>query len=274
MSCCHKTEKAMRIKKIFNKLTTASASLNNYSYGISDPGQKRKLNEDSYLIDEKLGLFIVADGMGGHKAGEVASNLALKTISSQIKNSTSLNSSEIIMQVIQDAIEEANKQIHSYNLAQGISAGQGMGTTITGFWICSVDENNNKEIHAFNVGDSRCYSFNQAELTQLSTDHSHYQLWLETGMEGKPPGHNIIYKAIGPWNKVVADQYNCTKHENELFLLCSDGLSDMLSDQEIEDILQKHSLSSLKQTTHALISAANNAGGKDNVTIILVKPSY
>ena len=262
----------MSIKKFFNKLTQTPASLNNYSYGISDPGQKRKLNEDSYLIDEKLGLFIVADGMGGHKAGEVASSLVLKSISSQIKNSASLNSSETIMQVLQDAIEQANKQIHSYNLAQGISAGQGMGTTVTGLWICSVAEHNNKEIHAFNVGDSRCYSFKQAELTQLSTDHSHYQLWLETGMEGKPPGHNIIYKAIGPWSKVVVDQYKHTLHENELFLLCSDGLHDMISDQEIEDILQKNTQASLKQTTQALISAANNAGGKDNVTIILVKP--
>ncbi len=277
----------MTLKKFFNKLTLKSDSSSSCSCGISDPGKKRKLNEDNYLIDEKLGLFIVADGMGGHKAGEVASHSALKIISSHIKtwlnehddfflklkNSSAFNSSETIMQVIQDAIEEANKQIHNDNLAQEISEGQGMGTTVTGFWMISTGVNNNKEIHAFNVGDSRCYSFNQTELTQLSTDHSHYQLWLETGMEGKPPKHNIIYKAIGPWSQLVADQYSCTVQADELFLLCSDGLHDMLSDQEIQDILQKNTQAPLEQTTQTLISAANNAGGKDNVTIILVKPN-
>ena len=276
----------MGLKSFFNKLAQSPDSLNSYSCGISDLGQKRKLNEDSYLIDEKLGLFIVADGMGGHRAGEVASNLAVKNIFSHIKtwlneqnysdldvkNNPKFINSETIRQVIQDAIEGANKKIHSNNLAQGISEGQGMGTTVTGFWISSIDENN-KEIHTFNVGDSRCYSFYQAELTQLSTDHSHYQLWLDTGMEGEAPRHNIIYKAIGPWSKAVADQYSYTIHTNELFLLCSDGLHDMLSDQEIQDILQKNSQATLKQTTQALISAANNAGGKDNVTIILVKPN-
>ncbi|WP_198265116.1 PP2C family protein-serine/threonine phosphatase [sulfur-oxidizing endosymbiont of Gigantopelta aegis] len=282
------------LKKFFDKLTYKPDPIRLYSAGISDVGQRRDHNEDNFLIDEKLGLFIVADGMGGHEEGEVASKLAIETLFNHIKKlddklqqpslqekHKSKSSSEIIHQLLQDAIEDANNQTHCYNLAKGLAEGRGMGTTVTGFLIASMSSALNhsatsltkKKLYAFNVGDSRTYCYNQGTLKQLSTDHSHYQLWVETGKDGDPPKHNIIYKAIGPWRRVVAEQHTVTIKENDIFLLCSDGLSDMLSDQEIRHCLHAQRKQSLKKMAQALVDAANNAGGKDNISVVLVKPS-
>jgi len=264
------------LKEFFDKLTFKPDPVRLYSAGISDVGQRRKLNEDNYLIDEKLGLFVVADGMGGHDAGEVASKLAIETIFNFIKawhnKQNQANHTIDISSVLQDAVEEANNQAHCYNIAQGVSEGRGMGTTVTGFWIDPMAGAKNKQLYSFNVGDSRTYRFGQGKLTQLSTDHSHYQLWIETGKDGPPPTHNIIYKAIGPWNRIVAEQHIFPIHDNDLFLLCSDGLSDMLSDKEIRTILYQNRKTTLKLMAQALIDAANLAGGKDNITVVLVRP--
>lgn len=264
------------LKEFFDKLAFKPDPVRLYSAGISDVGRRRKLNEDNYLIDEKLGLFVVADGMGGHDAGEVASKLAIETIFNHIKTwhdkQNKSGHTNDISSVLQDAVEEANNQTHCYNIAKGIPEGRGMGTTVTGFWIGSMDDSGSKKLYSFNVGDSRTYRFGEKKLTQLSTDHSHYQLWIETGKDGPPPTHNIIYKAIGPWNRIVAEQHIFSIHDNDLFLLCSDGLSDMLSDKEIRDILYKNRKNTLNSMAQALIDGANKAGGKDNVTVVLVKP--
>lgn len=147
-----------------------------------------------------------------------------------------------------------------------------MGTTISGFWAPCFDHKTNNKIYGFNLGDSRCYSFYQGKLHQLSIDHSHYQLWIETGKIDKQPKKNIIYKAMGPWGKVVVDQFTHHLRENELLLLCSDGLSDMLADNEICAILSRNQNKSIRAAAHNLIAMANNKGGKDNISIILFKP--
>ncbi len=263
------------LKQFFDKLTHKPDPVRMYSAGISDVGRRRKLNEDNFLIDEKLGLFIVADGMGGHDAGEVASKLAIETIFNHIKkmlNEQQEAGPTRFSSVLQDAIEEANNQAHCYNIAKGLTEGRGMGTTVTGFWIDAYHKKAKKQLHAFNVGDSRTYRFADNTLQQLSTDHSHYQLWLDTGREGTAPKHNIIYKAIGPWQRIVAEQQTIKLHKRELFLLCSDGLCDMLSHAEIEAILKENKSRPLNTAAQALIDAANEAGGKDNVTVVLVKP--
>lgn len=287
------------LKEFFDKITFKPDPVRIYSAGISDVGRRRKLNEDNYLIDESLGLFIVADGMGGHEAGEVASKLAIETIFNHLKKLISEQSyaapketpgakvtiSEAFCSVLQDAIEEANNQTHCYNIAQGLTEGKGMGTTVTGFWIGAADDSwssegtasaeisRKKQLYTFNVGDSRTYRFHQGKLQQLSTDHSHYQLWIETGREGPPPKHNIIYKAIGPWRRIAAEQKIYPIIDNELILLCSDGLCDMVSDREIRDILYQNRKNNLKAMAKALVAAANDAGGKDNITVVLVKPA-
>ena len=270
------------LTKFFNKLTAGPEPMHSYSAGISDAGQKRNHNEDSYLINEQLGLFMVADGMGGHDAGEVASKLTIKTISNHLKKldmtyqkmtlEDDKSTAEIISSVLQDAVEDANNQTHCHNIAKGLANGAGMGTTITGFLINTRDNSAKKKISMFNVGDSRTYSFRKGHLKQLSTDHSHYQLWLDTGKDGPAPRQHIIYKAIGPWKRIVAEQHTFSIHNNELFLLCSDGLCDMLSDEEIENILNTNSNKTLKDMSQALVDSANEAGGLDNITVVLVKP--
>lgn len=267
------------LKEFFDKLTFKPDPIRLYSVGISDVGQRRKLNEDNYLIDENLGLFIVADGMGGHDAGEVASKLAIETIFNYIKKLNDEKNSEKPLRnndfstVLQSAIEEANNQTHCYNIAQGIPEGKGMGTTVTGFWIGPGSVPGSKQIYAFNVGDSRIYRLRQGKLQRLSTDHSHYQLWVDTGKEGPAPKHNIIYKAIGPWNRVVAEQQVFPIQNKDIFLLCSDGLCDMISDQEIRRIMILRRKSPLSEMAQELIDTANAAGGKDNVTVVVVKPN-
>jgi protein phosphatase len=270
------------LTKLLEKLTYKPDTILLYSAGISDVGQKREHNEDSYLIDERLGLFVVADGMGGHEAGEVASKLAVETILNhlkklditykQVSSKGERSSTKLISSLLQDAVEDANNQTHCYNIAKGLPEGKGMGTTLSGFLISSLNSSGKKKLYSFNVGDSRTYSFIEGRLKQLTTDHSHYQLWLETGKDGPAPKHNIIYKAIGPWKRIVAEQHKFSIHNNELFLLCSDGLCDMLSDEEIQQILKINRKKTLRETSQALIDAANEAGGKDNITVVLVKP--
>jgi len=270
------------LKNFFDKLIFKPDPIRFYSAGVTDVGQRRDHNEDNYLIDEKLGLFIVADGMGGHEAGEVASKLAIETIFNHIKKLDNnynqehkeheTTTTEIINAILQDAIEDANNQTHCYNLAKGLPEGKGMGTTVTGFLFSTLDSPRRKKLYLFNVGDSRTYCFNQKKLTQLSTDHSHYQLWLDTGKDGPPPKHNIIYKAIGPWRRIAAEQHTIQIKDDDLFLLCSDGLCDMLSAKEIRQILYKYRKHTLKEMAKALVDAANKAGGKDNITVVLVRP--
>ena len=258
----------MTLNKIINQFTKNPSPQVKYAIAISDLGKKRQLNEDSILIDESLGFYIVADGMGGHKAGEIASHLAVKIMHQQIKKYENIPdlSAEKISSIIENAVTSTNQQINSQNIQQGVSEGQGMGTTITGFWAAS------QKIYAFNLGDSRCYSFYQGKLHQLSIDHSHYQLWLETGKVGKAPKKNIIYKAIGPWKKVVVDQFTHQLSKNEMILLCSDGLTDMLEDNKICAILTRNQHKNIRDCAQDLISMANMAGGKDNVSVILFKP--
>lgn len=268
-------------KNLFAKLSFKADVIHIYSAGLSNVGKKRAHNEDSFLIDERLGLFVVTDGMGGHEAGEIASELAIRTVATHLKEIASnfekyidddKTPSEIIQSLLQDAIEDANNQAHCHNIARGSREGKGMGTTLTGLFICSLHNLPKRKIYLFNVGDSRVYNLIDGHLKQLSTDHSLYQLWLDSGSQGSKPRKNVIYKAIGPWSTILADQKILDIHYNELFLLCSDGLYDMLSDAKIEDILNKNSHQTLKVMSQALVDSANDAGGKDNITVILVKP--
>ena len=254
-----------------NKLAPVSI-ISESAIAISDIGQKRHINEDNVLIDEDLGFYIVADGMGGHKGGELASDLAVKTMHKAIKKDQSQDdlTPDSIKTILKNAIYSSNQKINEQNIAQGISEGHGMGTTITGFWY-PVQSKSHQLIFGFNLGDSRFYSFYQGELKQLSSDHSHHQLWIETGKVDKEPKKNLIYKALGPWKKVLPDQFTHILKKNELLLLCSDGLSDMLEDKVICAILNKYKDNSIQETAQALISIANKAGGKDNISVLLYK---
>jgi protein phosphatase len=269
------------IKLLLDKLTYKPEPLRLYSAGMSDVGLARKRNEDNLFIDEKLRLFMVADGMGGHEDGEIASKLAIQTISRQVEQFNLANgahsyrqNTEAIPSLLQHAIEEANNLVHGNNIARGLSESRGMGTTVSGLWIGPSANDYQFHLYIFNVGDSRIYSYTDSILQQLSTDHSHYQLWLDRGKEGPEPGHNSIYKAIGPWQRVIAEQNTYPITNNTLYLLCSDGLSSMLDDMSIRTILYKHRHDSLETMTEQLVNAANNAGGKDNISVIIVRPGF
>ena len=242
--------------------------------GISDKGCVRERNEDSVSVHESGEILLLADGMGGHERGAEASRIAIDTFSGQV--TPELIKSQMtevtaaagvptqyasIHTIISRAVGKTASTIADIN--NELNLERYMGTTIVGVVI--VDE----EVFWFHVGDSRVYRFRDSKLEQLTTDHSAYEDWKKAGSHGTAPGKNLITKAIGINPFVEADIEYGEKKSGDLYLLCSDGLSDMISDEEIEEIL--NSESDIPEKTNLLFNAALSAGGKDNVSIILCK---
>ena len=217
--------------------------------GLTDTGMKRDHNEDAFLIDKKLKLAFVADGMGGHEAGEVASQMAVETIADFIyecdPDCLVDNVADIVakigskdeqliksVRVVKAAVENANRKICEENQVRGFIDGQGMGTTVAGIQL--IEEG--KKLVVFHVGDSRVYRLRNKKLEQITVDHSLYQEWLKRGGEGEAPRTNIILRALGPYGEVEADVAVHETLENDIILMCSDGLNDMVSDEDIEKI--------------------------------------
>jgi len=248
--------------------------------GSTHTGSVRKKNEDTIVVhNEDIGIlrnvFIVADGMGGHKAGEVASKSAADNIIHYLKSAVS--GTEFISQnLLRDAVVFANKMV--FNMAFTTKKHQGMGTTIS---ICSRDENNMYYAH---VGDGRIYVLRNGVLKQVSNDHTLVNEMLRQGSisEGeahKHPQRNIITRAVGTENVVEVDCGYLPMKDDEVILICSDGLSDMVEDKKIWEILtnDKYNFSTTEDKVKAkqlcideLIAAAIKAGGKDNISVILI----
>jgi len=234
-------------------------------------GRTRKLNEDSLGVLPELGLAIVADGMGGHDAGEVASKLAVDQISAQIARRLVVHSampgeSDTVKAgtVIKDAISTACEKIYELNQAMGRTDGKGMGTTAV---VVKLDPQTNAFTFA-NVGDSRIYHLQSGGLTQLTEDHTALQYWLDHGRKGPPPKKNVIVRALGPWKTTEVDIGDGVLAEGDKLLLCSDGLHGLLSDLLIQEIL--NSSDNLDECCEKLISLANELGGKDNISVIVI----
>ncbi|MBY0430025.1 MAG: protein phosphatase 2C domain-containing protein [Rhodospirillales bacterium] len=228
---------------------------------LSDVGRKRRLNEDCYLIDSGRGLLVVADGMGGHQAGEVASRLAVDHVAEALAQAA------LSIDAVQAAVERANTRINEENTRRGFREGAGMGTTLVGLQMV---EGGTQAI-AFHVGDSRLYRYRAGVLRQLTRDHTLYQQWLESGQPGPAPGRNVILRALGPWPHVEAELAVEPVAADDLFLLCSDGLSSMVDDASIAAILEEGRAAPLGETCTRLVVVANEAGGADNVTVILAR---
>ena len=223
---------------------------------FSDRGRKRLLNEDSILSDADTGVVILADGLGGHNAGEVASALAVTvtheqilqglkdTDAGRIDEKTGLSS---VSRVVEQAVLQANSAIHSK--AQKEIECHGMGTTIV---VCVFHDD---LISAAHVGDSRLYRKREKDFTQLTEDHFTWP-WLD--------------RALGIEERVPVDVLEQAVRPDDVYLLCSDGLTDMVIDDDIHAILDEHS-SELAQTARKLIQTANENGGNDNISVILVK---
>lgn len=239
-------------------------------YSMTDIGKRRELNEDYvYASKEPIGclenLFIVADGMGGHKAGDYASEHTVKKVVEVIAE-CEVESTLKIEKILQRAIDEANTYIyHCSNRDEALS---GMGTTLV------VATYSQGKLTVANVGDSRLYLVNQ-EMTQITRDHSLVQEMVSLGgIDSETakvhPDKNIITRAVGVSALVKADFYEIQLMQGDKILLCTDGLTNMLSDEQIHRIISEHT--DIEQAVQMLIAKANDEGGRDNIGVVLVEP--
>ena len=237
-------------------------------FGITDVGMKRSVNQDYIFISkEPIGklpnLFIVADGMGGHKAGDYASKFAVTTFIELIKSSVEDN----YISIMNAALQKMNKELF-LKACSNIDF-EGMGTT----FVAAVLDNN--ELYVLNVGDSRLYIAGQ-QITQITRDHSWVEEMVAKGelLREEARNHsnkNWITRAVGSNPEVMADFFEVSLHEDERILLCSDGLSNMLEDSEIYEFLGQED-TELSQKVKNLVDKANDNGGKDNISVILIEP--
>jgi len=239
----------------------------------SDRGAVRRINEDSYLVAAPL--FVVADGMGGHAFGDRASQTAVAAFAQSIKPGHPAQA-----QLVVDTIKAANEAV--LGLA-GEADGALSGTTLTGVAFVDVGSTDNYHWMAFNVGDSRTYSWDGRSLTQLSIDHSAVQELVDLGQITKleaehHPNRNVVTRALGADDIVDADVWLLPARARQTFLLCSDGLTKELDDDEIARIIVFHDSEQLRETdglpislAERLVSAAIAAGGSDNVTVVVVE---
>jgi protein phosphatase len=222
----------------------------------SDTGRKRRHNEDSYVVAPPL--FAVADGMGGAQAGEVASKLAAAAL--EETDPGSVGGEERIGSLIQ----EANRRV--YERAHSDPSTSGMGTTIT---VALVEGN---RVAFGHVGDSRAYLVRDGKLEQLTEDHSLVNELLKSGKLSPEeaethPQRSVITRAVGTDPDVDVDSFTIDALPGDVFLLCSDGLTDMVGDADILETVER-SPQDLDRVTKSLVSAANRSGGEDNITVV------
>ena len=237
-------------------------------FSITDVGKRREINEDYiYTSDKMVGnlpnLFIVADGMGGHNAGDYASKHAVEKAVEVIENYTQEYDAE---NILQKAIDDANTYINK--MSRKDERLKGMGTT---FVAATIDQNH---VTVANVGDSRMYVINDF-ITQITKDHSLVEEMVDMGGIDREaarthPDKNIITRAIGVKEYVLVDFLDVCLGGNEKLLLCTDGLTNMLKDDEIHRII--NGSNSLSEAGERLIEAANENGGRDNIAVVLVEP--
>ncbi|HET9958002.1 MAG TPA: PP2C family serine/threonine-protein phosphatase [Polyangiaceae bacterium] len=231
--------------------------------GDSDQGRKRPRNEDSLLVFPERSLFVVADGMGGHAGGQVASAVAVDTLRDAFEKGNFDARTECEAKVprrgreLACAIQMANQAI--YNMAAEKPELNQMGTTV----VAARFSPNKQRVYIGHVGDSRCYRLRGNVLRQLTTDHTMKTL----GVKG-PRAHEL-FQAVGVKPAISIDLIVDKPRDNDIYLLCSDGLCKMIPDEEVRDMLLEES--DLEAAVYGLIERANDRGGKDNITLILVK---
>lgn len=234
-----------------------------HAAGDSDRGRTRAKNEDSMLVFPERSVFAVADGMGGHAGGEVASSVAVDVLRDAFERSVFEARTEASVEVprrgreLACAIQMANEAI--YALAQDDPALKKMGTTV----VAARFSPNKQRVYIGHVGDSRCYRLRGEDFRQLTKDHTMSTF----GVTG--PRGNDLYQAVGVQPTLSIDLIVDKPSENDLYLLCSDGLSKMVSNDEIREVLLAEQ--DLEAAVYGLMELANDRGGRDNITLILVK---
>lgn len=274
----------MTLAQVFNRY---------YIAGKTDCGRRRDHNEDTILINHAEGLILLADGMGGHQYGDRASfeatqlvnQLAAKHLSADCKPRNQPNLwgkmaglwrksdqtdqqglLETHSQIIADILIQTNQAIYNLNQEAQMLDGNGMGTTLVGCRFYSTQP----KMHVFHIGDSRLYRWRDNQLQQVTKDHSAYQIWLDNGQIGQPPRSNIILQGIGPNPNVKPAVQILDIAAGDSFLLCSDGLTDMVDDNRIAATLTGVCQDNIEQKTQQLIDMANENGGTDNISVILI----
>jgi protein phosphatase len=227
-------------------------------YAVTDTGRQRRANEDSLLARSPL--FVVADGMGGAQAGEVASRIAVESFQAGVQDDSQPEQSLAAL------AQHANARIHELSHSNVDHAG--MGTTLTAVYVGT------EEIAVAHVGDSRAYCLRDGELMRLTDDHSLVDELMRQGRltpeeAVEHPQRSVITRALGPEGIVDVDTRSFVARAGDVYLLCSDGLTTMLPEARIRDLLMASR--SLRDGGEALIAAANEAGGRDNITVILVR---
>ena len=237
----------------------------------TDRGRVRSQNEDSLIVDARLGYAVLADGMGGYNAGEVASRIAVSTVDAEMRNlgceGLDAMTDERLAAAVSAAVAAANTAICS--AAQEHAACAGMGTTIVmAVW-------RGASLVTAHAGDSRLYRYRDAVLEQLTRDHSYVQEQVDLGLltreqARRSPGRSLVTRALGMGAQVEIEAGIHRSRPGDLYLLCSDGLSDMLDDAAMTCALDEGA-QDLDRMAQALMRHANENGGRDNISVILVK---
>ncbi|MBN2062424.1 MAG: serine/threonine-protein phosphatase [Deltaproteobacteria bacterium] len=243
--------------------------------GISDPGRIRSENQDSIYLDKDGHFLLLADGMGGHERGAEASSIVLDVIqeylqpdliSAELKEITNVEDMPAkvicLFSLVDKGISRANSKLFEINRKEGLE--RYMGATVVG--LIPVESDN---ILWFHVGDSRIYRWRDSTLKSLTSDHSAYAQWVRNGQSGNEPAKNIVTRAVGPKEGVVPDIKWDESRQGDIYILCSDGLTDMVSDEKMSDILR--SRKDVDDISEMMIEEANNAGGKDNISVIICR---
>lgn len=233
-------------------------------YGVTDVGRSRNTNQDYIFYSEAPvgmlpNLFIVADGMGGHKAGDYASSYCVKRF---IELASSIQEPHIVL-LLGKIIEQINEEI--YEFAREHEDFAGMGTTIV---VAVIEE---QTMYVMNIGDSRLYVIGD-EIVQITMDHSYVEELIRNGVDKElvknhPEKHKIT-RAVGAEKKVKPDFFEVSLSENDKVLLCSDGLTNMVDDDEIMEIVQEEKIA--ENIVNRLITRANFYGGRDNISAVLI----
>ncbi|WP_114970663.1 Stp1/IreP family PP2C-type Ser/Thr phosphatase [Rhodoferax ferrireducens] len=243
----------------------------NYTFcAQTDPGRVRENNEDAVVFDEATHLAVLADGMGGYNAGEIASGMATAFIKTELARWLSEAGPQAqagqVRRAIEICVDNANRSI--FNASHANPQYSGMGTTL----VLAVFQG--ATLLLGHVGDSRCYRWRGNQLLQITRDHSLLQEQMDAGLltreqAATSPNKNLVTRALGVETEVALDLNEYSVEAGDIYLMCSDGLSDMMDDAAIAQILQNGS--SLDQMAGALVCAANENGGRDNITVLLTQ---
>ena len=237
------------------------------AYALTDVGRQRNMNQDYVFSTVKPvgnlpNLFIVADGMGGHKAGDLASKFSVNTFIDCVKNSVSSKP----VQIMSDAINHTNEEL--LKLASTSEDYRGMGTTFVVAVIYG------RSMYVANIGDSRLYLADR-ELKQVTRDHSYVEEMVQMGTLNREDARtneykNVITRALGGAENVIPDFFEIEIEDNSRILMCTDGLTNMVTDTEIESVMSGHD--DIMNKADKLVMMANQNGGKDNISVIIIEP--